>query len=54
MRAHFALFYWMMQTRPARQFPRKPLIELGGVYQGSVVWQYFMKQKTSFKEIVGK
>ena len=54
MRAHFALFYWMVQTRPSRQYPRKPLLELGGVYQGSVVWQYFMKKKTSFKEIVGK
>ena len=54
MRAHFALFYWMIQTKPANHYPSKPLIELGGVYKGSVVWQYFMNKKTTFKEIIEK
>jgi hypothetical protein len=43
-----------IHTRPKRQFARKPLRELDGVYHGSVVWQYFVKKHTRFQEIIGK
>jgi GT2 family glycosyltransferase len=52
MRAHFALLKWMFKVRYHRQHPRKPLSALNGVYNGSVVWQYFIKKHTAFQEIL--
>lgn len=52
MRAHFALLKWIFKKRYHRAHPRKPLSALNGVYQGSVVWQYFVKKHTAFKEIL--
>jgi GT2 family glycosyltransferase len=34
--------------------PLKPLCKLEGVYHGSVVWQYFVKGHTRFREIIQK
>lgn len=33
---------------------RKPLQQLEGVYKGTIVWQYFVKQRTRFQEIIQK
>lgn len=55
VQAHFALLIWMFQFKPAKtgRSLKKPLRELKGVYHGSVVWQYFIRHRTSFQKIVG-
>ena len=52
MRAHFALLKWLVKRDYHRMHPRKPLSTLNGVYNGSVVWQYFIKKHSAFKEIL--
>ena len=32
--------------------PKKPLEELSGVYRGNIIWNYFLKKKKLFREIV--
>jgi len=54
MKAHFALFLWILKPHKHQKLPSKPLKQLDGVYKGSLVWQYFIRQKTSFQKIVGK
>ena len=52
-KAHFAVIGWAFGKRnsPA-QFIPKPLATLEGVYCGSIVWQYFIRKKKTFAEIV--
>lgn len=52
IRAHLGFYYWLI-TR-FRPFKKKQLsmIALGGVYNGSVVWNYFIDQKKRFAEII--
>jgi len=55
-RAHFAAVGWMLNkknrhTEAYKPVPR-PLDKLHGVYKGSLVWQYFVKGKTTFLQIV--
>lgn len=54
MKAHFALFLWILKPHKHQKWPVKPLRQLDGVYKGSLVWQYFIRHKTSFQKIVGK
>ena len=54
LKAHFALFMWMMKPGGKHHLKKQPLTSLEGVYQGSLVWQYFIKHKTSFQKIIGK
>lgn len=54
MKAHFALFLWILKPHKHQKWPEKPLSKLDGVYKGSLVWQYFIRHKTSFQKIVGK
>jgi GT2 family glycosyltransferase len=32
--------------------PKKPMKTLSGVYNGSIIWQYFIKKQTKFSEII--
>jgi hypothetical protein len=43
-----------MQGRIKKSVGCKPLSMLDGVYQGSVVWQYFIAKHTQFQEIIKK
>jgi hypothetical protein len=52
--AHFAVLKWSFRRPYQSAYPRKPLGSLRGVYHGSVVWQYFIKQHTRFQEIIRK
>jgi GT2 family glycosyltransferase len=54
IKAQFAFFYWAIFDQDKRFKPkqRKRLEELDGVYQGSIVWQYFVKGKKRFSQIV--
>lgn len=53
-KAHVAVLKYIFLRAPKRPHRRKPLRTLDGVYSGSVVWQYFVKKRTRFREILGK
>jgi GT2 family glycosyltransferase len=51
LKAHiYVLLHW--QQTQFNSENKKPLKQLKGVYNGSIVWQYFFKQKKTFSEIV--
>jgi GT2 family glycosyltransferase len=52
--AHIAVLKRLFVKRKKQPYPLKPLSRLGGVYHGSVVWQYFIKRHTRFQEIIRK
>lgn len=52
--AHIALLKWLLRSRYRSPHQRRPLDQLEGVYQGSVVWQYFIGRRTGFGEIIEK
>ncbi len=55
-KAHFAVLCWLFakKTYPRTTYKPapKPLKKLQGVYAGSIVWQHFVKGKTTFLQIV--
>jgi GT2 family glycosyltransferase len=53
-KAHFALMGYWLTGKIQRTKHLKPLASLGGVYQGSVVFQYFVKNRQEFDKIVTK
>ncbi len=52
--AHLEALKWSFRRPYRSAYPPKPLGSLRGVYHGSVVWQYFIKQHTRFQEIIQK
>ena len=52
LEAHLAFVKWLMVSRKKSLFPVKKRGPLSGWYAGSVVWQYFVKGKKTFMEIV--
>jgi len=52
LEAHLAFFKWLMVSRKKSLFPPKRKAPLTGWYRGSIVWQYFVKGKKTFNEIV--
>ncbi len=52
--AHMAVIRYFFSNRYIPQNPAKPLKLLDGVYNGSVVWQYFVRQHNRFQEIIQK
>ncbi len=52
--AHISLLKWCFTKAYHRQYARKPLKNLEGVYRGSVVWEYFISRHTRFQEILRK
>ena len=53
-KAHFAVFWYWLTGKLNRSKVCKPMTELGGVYNGSVVFLYFLKNKQKFDKIVTK
>lgn len=53
-KAHMAVLKDLFVRSHQRTQTRKPLRVLDGVYKGSVVWQYFVKKRTRFLEILKK
>jgi GT2 family glycosyltransferase len=43
---------WIFSDKKQNIFPAERRGELSGVYKGSIVWQYFIKKKKTFAEIV--
>ena len=54
VKAHFAVIGYWLTGKVNRSKHCKPLASLGGVYRGSVVFQYFVKNRQEFDKIVTK
>lgn len=53
IKAHVAYFDWLVfQKKPKRLFKRKSLKSFKGIYPGNVVWDYFVRKKRKFNQIV--
>jgi GT2 family glycosyltransferase len=52
VKAHVHFFKWVLVDKKQSVFPIKKEGGLSGWYNGSVVWQYFIKKKKTFLEIV--
>ena len=53
-KAHFVFTYWVVSKRNTSNLPTKSLKECAGVYHGALIWQYFVKKKQGFTQIVVK
>jgi len=54
-RAHVAFLKWLFTVKKTKSTTvAKSMNEIAGVYSGSVIWQYFIKGKKKFSEIVRK
>ena len=51
-KAHFAVLKWVFMKKGKNSLKSKPTNKLIGIYKGSVVWDYFIKNKKRFPEIV--
>jgi GT2 family glycosyltransferase len=51
-KAHFYFLKWLLADRKQSVFPVSKTGKVNGWYNGSVVWQYFIKKKTTFSEII--
>ncbi len=54
IKAHFGFYYWLFSRFRPSQNTRVSMVSLGGVYNRSVVWNYFIDQKKRFLEIIPK
>jgi GT2 family glycosyltransferase len=52
LEAHLAFFKWLMVSRKKSLYPAKKRMRLDGWYSGSIVWQYFIRGRKTFAEIV--
>jgi GT2 family glycosyltransferase len=51
-KAHIAFLKWWFSARNTRKNPSTRLSELSGVYRGNMIWQYFVRKRTKFNEII--
>jgi GT2 family glycosyltransferase len=51
--AHFNFVKWIFNNRNKEIYPKIKMSQLSGVYNGSAVWQYFIKKKKTFYQIIG-
>lgn len=49
---HMAFIKWVFSSKLDNIFPTKTGGQVHGIYKGSIVWQYFIKKKKTFAEIV--
>ncbi len=52
IKAHLHFTKWLLTARSKALFPRSKNGKLHGIYKGLVIWQYFIKGKKRFSEIV--
>jgi len=50
--AHMHYWEWLFIGKRGAKFPRLPTKKMKPVYDGSIAWQYFIKQKKTFSEII--
>ncbi len=53
-KAHFHFFVWLLSSKKRSVFPQKKEGKLYGLYNGSVVWAYFIRKKKTFLEIIDR
>lgn len=53
IKAHLNYFKWCFSKRNKNKLPGKKLKQYAGVFNGSLVWQYFIQKRKTFSEIVG-
>ncbi len=53
-RAHAAFLGWLIQHRQGALMPVRRDGMLHGLYKGSLIWDFFIRQKRTFREIVGQ
>jgi len=51
-RAHFYFLNWIFLRQKQIDLPKKYFANLHGTYNGSIVWQYFIKKRKTFSEIL--
>jgi hypothetical protein len=51
-RAHFSVYSWLLWGQKKSLFPTQRNGILQGVYQGSILWDFFMAGKKTFARIV--
>ncbi len=51
-KAHFYFIKWVIIDKKQSVFPISKKGKVNGWYNGSIVWQYFIKRKTKFSEII--
>ena len=51
-KAHFAVFGWIFSSKKNGRFPATRQGSLQGLFKGSLLWNYFVKGKRTFTEIV--
>lgn len=51
-KAHIAFLKWWFSARNTRKNPSTRLSELTGVYRGNMIWQYFVRKRTKFNDII--
>jgi len=52
LKAHLAFFTWIILYRTKSNFPKTRVGVLNGYYPGNLAWQYFVKKKRFFGEII--
>ncbi len=52
IRAHMHFYGWLLAPRQKQWLPPHRRGRVGGMYTGSIVWQYFVKKRTRFSQIV--
>ena len=50
--AHWHVIQSWFSTNNSASFSKKSMKQLNGVYNGSIIWQYFIKKKKVFSEII--
>lgn len=51
-KAHFYFLNWFFLRKKQNDLRKKHLATLHGTYNGSIVWQYFIKKRKTFSEIL--
>ena len=51
--AHLHYLGWLFTRKKSKKLPKIKMTDLTGVYDGSVVWMFFIKKFKTFQEIVG-
>ncbi len=52
VKAHIHFFSWYFSKHKDVALPHKPMHRLIGCYPGLIVWQYFIKRRKTFSEII--
>lgn len=52
IKAHFHFYGWLFSARDKRYYPLRRTERAKGIYRGSIVWQYFIKKRRLFSQIV--